>query len=188
MKINEKLFSDPFRRPAHSMKNKIMRVIWSCVYFFLFRPSPRLLFNYRSMLLRLFGATIGHRCAIYPKAIIWAPWNLCCEDAVAIADYAEIYNPALVTLRSHAIVSQGAYICTASHKINSSDFELFSKPVIIGRYAWVSARASVLPGVVCEDGSVLGLGAVTSKNLMAWTVYVGNPCRKVSDRKKTNFL
>ena len=57
-----------------------------------------------------------------------------------------------------------------------------SWPIDIGAYAWICARAIVLPGVVCGDGAVLGAGAVTSKDLEKWTVYAGNPAREVGSR------
>lgn len=108
---------DPYHRANTSLRSRLGRLAWGIVYALLFRPSPRPLHAWRALILRLFGARLGASCHIYPHAIIWAPWLLTCEDSVAIANGAEVYNPAGVTLRSHAIVSQGAYLCGASHDI-----------------------------------------------------------------------
>ena len=135
------------------------------------------------MLLRMFGARVGEGCCIYPGARIWAPWNLVCEDMVAIADEAIIYNPSLVVLGSHCIVSQQAYLCGASHDYDSPSFNLISAPIRLERYSWVCARATVQMGVTMKEGSVLGLGGVATRDLDPWGIYVGIPARKVKERQ-----
>src|ERR1700741_4633312 len=90
--------ADPYLKPAFSSDNRLRRLLWNLCWALLFRPSPRPLHAWRGALLRLFGAKIGPNPRIYPAARIWAPWNLECGDLVAIADQAEIYNPAPVFL------------------------------------------------------------------------------------------
>jgi putative colanic acid biosynthesis acetyltransferase WcaF len=136
------------------------------------------------MLLRAFGARIGPNSRIYPKARIWAPWNLECEDLVAIADDAIVYNPALVRLGSHSIVSEQAYLCGATHDYLSPDFPMVSAPITIERYAWICARASVQMGVTVHEGAILGLGAVATGDLQPWSIYVGVPARRVKARPR----
>jgi putative colanic acid biosynthesis acetyltransferase WcaF len=175
---------DPYLQPMTPGRDKLARAIWGLVYILLFRPSPRPLHAWRAFLLRCFGAKLGRNCHVYARARIWAPWNLECEDAAAIADDAVIYNAATVRLGSHAIVSQNAYICTATHDIDDPAFPLTSAAVCIGQYAWICARACVLPGVTVADGAVLGLASVAARDLEAWQVYVGSPAKKVRPRKR----
>ncbi len=177
--------ADPYLRPAFTRKNKLMRVVWGVVHALLFRPSPRPLHAWRGFLLRSFGATIGANPKIYPGAIIWAPWNLFCGDLVAIADGAEIYNPAPMHFGSHCIISQGAYLCGATHDYNSAAFPLQAYEMRFGAYAWICARASVGPGVQVGEGAVLGMGAVSTRSLEPWTVYAGNPAVAVRERVRT---
>ena len=177
--------TDPYKMSATSLKNRAGRFLWHIVYVLLFRPSPRPLHAWRSMLLRLFGAEIGTGCHIYPGARIWAPWLLKCEDVVAIADEAVIYNPGLVILGSHSTISQQAYLCGATHDYDDPAFPMISRPIRLGAYSWVCARATVQMGVNVGEGAVLGLGAVATKDLDPWTVYAGIPARKVKDRKRT---
>jgi putative colanic acid biosynthesis acetyltransferase WcaF len=138
---------------------------------------------WRALLLRVFGAQLGPHCHIYPGARIWAPWNLHCEDAVGVADGAVIYNPARITLGSHSIVSQDAYLCGAGHDIDDPGFPMRSASIHVGAYAWVAARATVCAGVRVGDGAVLALGAVATRDLDPWTVYLGVPAR--ASRKRT---
>ncbi len=141
------------------------------------------MFAWRRFILRLFGAKIGKGCNIYPRAIIWAPWMLNCKERSTIGNDAEIYNPDMIYLGSHAIVSQGAFLCGATHDYDDPNFPFISKPISIGDYAWVCARATVLPGVTLQDGAVLGLGSVATKNLAPWSVYTGIPAIFVKKRK-----
>ena len=139
---------------------------------------------WRAFLLRLFGAQLGPHSRIYPRARIWAPWNLVCEDTVSIADEAEIYNPALITLRSHSIISQQAYLCGATHDFNDPAFPMIWAPISIGSYAWIGARAVVQMGITVGDGAILGLGAIATRDLEAWSVNAGVPARKVGQRNE----
>jgi putative colanic acid biosynthesis acetyltransferase WcaF len=135
------------------------------------------------MLLRIFGATMGPNCHFYPGSKVWAPWNLHCEDQVSAADGAEVYNPARVRIGSHAILSQGAYLCGATHDFDDPAFPLLAYTMNVGAYAWICARASVAPGVEVGEGAVLGLGSVAVRDLEPWTVYGGVPAVRIKSRK-----
>jgi putative colanic acid biosynthesis acetyltransferase WcaF len=173
---------DPYISPQYSFTNRVQRQLWSIVWIFLYRPSPRLAHGWRAFLLRCFGATLGPNCRFYPASRVWAPWNLVCEDTVIVADGAELYNPAPITLASHAIVSQDAYLCGATHDYNDPAFPVISFPMRLGRFAWVAARACVSPGVNLGDGAILALASVATKDLEPWSIYAGVPARKIKDR------
>jgi putative colanic acid biosynthesis acetyltransferase WcaF len=174
--------ADPYLRPAFSTANRARRLLWSIAYILLYRPSLRPMHAWRALLLRGFGATLGPNARFYPKAKIWAPWNLTCGELVAVADGAEIYNPAPITFGSHAIVSQDAYICGATHDFDDPRFPLLAYAMEIGPHAWICARASVAPGVQVGEGAVLGLASVATRNLEPWTVYAGVPAVRIKDR------
>jgi putative colanic acid biosynthesis acetyltransferase WcaF len=175
---------DPYLKPSFSLKDRARRAVWNACWLLLYRPSPRPLHGWRSMLLRVFGARMGPKCHFYPASRVWAPWNLSCADQVTLGDDAEIYNPAPIHLGSHAIVSQGAYLCGATHDFDDAAFPLLAYATQIGAYAWICARASVCPGVEVGEGAVLGLGSVASRNLDPWCVYAGSPARKVKERRR----
>jgi putative colanic acid biosynthesis acetyltransferase WcaF len=175
---------DPYLQPQTTLRNRLARAAWSIVYVLLFRPTPRPLHAWRAFLLRCCGARLGRNCHIYAKCEIWAPWNLSCEDGASIADGAIVYNVAPVHLGSHAIVSQQAYVCSATHAYDDPAFPMIAFPIRIGAYAWICARAAVLPGVTVEEGAVLGFASIACKDLQAWQVYAGNPARPVRQRKR----
>ena len=165
---SESAADDPYLRPSFSFGIRLRRFAWNVCWALLYRPSPRPMHAWRSMLLRLCGATMGPNCHFYPSSKVWAPWNLECADSVTAGDCAEIYNPAPMRFGSHAIVSQGAYICGATHDFNDPRFPLLAYSAVVGPYAWVCARAIVSPGVNLGEGAVLGLASVATRDLEPW--------------------
>jgi acetyltransferase-like isoleucine patch superfamily enzyme len=73
---------------------------------------------------------------------------------------------------------------TDSHPIYDEDNFLInpSKPIIIGNNVWIGAKSSILKGVLIEDGAVIGMSSIVTKNVASFTLNVGNPLRCV----KTN--
>lgn len=176
--------ADPYLRPAFSRSNQLRRLLWQACWLVLYRPSPRPMHGWRAALLRLFGAEMGPNCHFYPGSRIWAPWNLYCADQVTAGDGAELYNPAPMYFDSHAIVSQGAFLCGATHDYNDPAFPLVAYAMRFGAYSWVCARAAVAPGVSLGEGAVLGLASVATRDLEPWTVYAGAPARAIQQRRR----
>jgi len=179
--------TDGYKRPVFSFGNKLRRVFWKMCWLLLCRWTPNPLFGWRSFVLRMFGATIGKNNFIYPNCSIWAPWFLETENVVTIGPNVEVYNPAGIYLGHHSVLSQGAYLCGATHDYNTPDFTFIAKKIIVEPYVWICAKSVVLPGVHCGEGSVLGAAAVTAKDMEPWSVYSGNPAIKVKTRNKYSF-
>jgi putative colanic acid biosynthesis acetyltransferase WcaF len=165
--------------PSFSLRNRVARQVWNIARLVLFRPTPRPLHGWRRMVLRCFGAKIGPAVHIYAGARIWAPWNLVARRGSSIADGAEVYNAARIDLGEYSVISQGAYLCGASHDFESREFPLVSAPITVGAHAWVAARAIVHMGVTIGDGCVIGAGSVVTRDMPPWTVCVGAPCRAI---------
>lgn len=184
MAIHDSNNEDAYQKPQFSIKNKLKRLFWKFTWLIFCRYSPVILHSWRCAVLKGFGAKIGKSNFIYPNIRIWAPWLLETEDVATIGPGVEIYNPGGVFIGDHAILSQDSYICGATHDYDTIDFTYIAKKVSIESYAWICARAIVLPGVTCHEGSVLGAGGIATKDLEAWSLYSGNPAKKIKERKK----
>ena len=167
----------------HSFANKIARVLWGIAWWSFFRPSPRPLFIWRVLILRLFGAKVDLKSRIDPTARIWAPWNLRIGRDSSIGHHVDLYNVAEVTIGNHATVSQYSYVCAASHDINDPTMRLVSAPINIEDASWVCARAFVGPGVTVGHGAVIGACGVVVKNVAPWQVVAGNPAKTLRQRE-----
>jgi putative colanic acid biosynthesis acetyltransferase WcaF len=168
-----------------TLKNKLGRLLWGVVYVLFFRPSPRVLHAWRCWLLNCFGANVNRSAKVYPTARIWAPWNLELGAGAILGDRVDCYSVAKITIDSGAVVSQEAYLCTATHDCDSASFQLINRPIVIGPKAWVCARAFIGPGVSLAEGAVAGAATVVTKDVSDWEIVAGNPAKLI--RKRNPF-
>lgn len=177
--------NNPHIQPSFSFTNRLRRLIWNLAWLLLFRPSPRVSHNWRTLILRSFGAKVGKGVHIYPAVRIWAPWHLTVGDYVGIADGVVIYNMDLITIGSYSVVSQGAHLCGGSHDYNSPNFQLFAKPITIGSNVWLCADTFIFLGTTIADGVVVGARSVVTKDISeSWTIHTGHPAKKIRDRTR----
>jgi len=58
------------------------------------------------------------------------------------------------------------------------------EPVIIEDDVWIGARVIILPGVRIGKGSIIGAGAVVTKDVEPYTIVGGVPARVIGSRKE----
>jgi putative colanic acid biosynthesis acetyltransferase WcaF len=174
----------PTMRTNWGWRVLVLRVLWVPFRLLFLKGTTRYLSPIRVLALRTFGARIEMPALICDGVRIWYPWNLSMGRHAAVGADAEIYNFAPVSIGRHAIVSQYAYLCTASHDYRDMSMPLTYAPIDIGDHAWVASRAFIGPGVRVGDGSIVGACAVVvGRNVDDWTVVAGNPARFVKMRK-----
>ena len=167
----------------HSLTSKGVRLLWEVVWLLLFRMTPRWCLNgWRCFLLRLFGAKIGRGVRIQGSARVWQPWRLTIGENSWIDGNVNLYAVDEIVIGSNSVVSDGAFLCTATHDIRTAGFPLATRPIALGNNVWIAARAIVLPGVNIGDGAVIGAGSVVTRDVAASTVVAGNPALCVSNR------
>jgi putative colanic acid biosynthesis acetyltransferase WcaF len=105
------------------------------------------------------------------------------QDNSCLADDADCYNVAQVTLAADATVSQYSYLCTATHDVADPSFRLYAMPIRVGHMAWVAAKAYVGPGVTVGEGAIAGANSCVYKDIPPWTIVGGNPAQFLKMRK-----
>ncbi len=166
----------------HSLRSKLVRVVWGVVYVLLFRYSPRPMHAWRNILLRLFGARIHRTSRVYPRAKVWLPSNLIMGPYACLGNDCECYNVTTITIGEWTTVSQYAYLCGATHDHEQIEFPLIPKPITLGRRVWIAADAFVAPGVTIGDGTVVGARSSVFKDLPAWQICMGSPAKPLKPR------
>lgn len=170
------------RQTKYSRSEQFRRLLWA-MFMPLFRFSPRVFFDWRNMILRLFGAQVGRNVHIYNTVKIQFPWNLTIGDWSAIGDRALIYNLGPITVGEHVTISQHAHLCAGTHDYSSPALPLIKAPVIIEDQAWICADAFIGPGVTVGEGAIVGARAVAVRDVEPWDIVVGNPARFVKKRE-----
>lgn len=84
-----------------------------------------------------------------------------------------------ITIGDDCLFAYGVVVNTAGHNYMAKTMNktYCSKPVEIGSNVWIGACAIILPGVIISDNSVVGAGAVVTKDVPENAIVVGNPAR-----------
>jgi putative colanic acid biosynthesis acetyltransferase WcaF len=173
------------RRVPPSLGDKVSRAVWQVVWLLAFRPSPVPLHSWRRLVLRLFGSQIAPHVAIYPSVRIWAPWNLQVGTAATVGPGVNLYNVSQIRIGDDAVVSQGSYLCTATHDHLAGDFALMVAPIEVGSNAWVAAEAFVAPGIIIGASAVIGARSTVTKCVEDFAIVAGNPASRIATRPET---
>lgn len=168
---------------ALSRRHQIVRLVWNIVWTVFARPLPRSIGSgWKRFLLRMFGAKIHPSAVVYSSANVYYPANLEMEAYSCLASEVDCYNVALIKIGANSTVSQGTYLCTASHDITNPLNPLITAPIVIEDQAWIAANAFVGMGVTIGQGVVVGARAAVFKDVEPWTVVGGNPAKFIKKR------
>lgn len=108
-----------------------------------------------------------------------------------IGCYAQISEQ--VRIGNDVMMGPYCFIFTSNHQTNSTDIPMreqgfaMPRPVVIDDDVWIGARVTILPGVHIGKGSVLGAGAVVTKNVPPYAVVGGNPAKILKYRNGISF-
>jgi putative colanic acid biosynthesis acetyltransferase WcaF len=169
--------------PSFSLADRLYRAVWGVSWVLLARWTPSPLRAWRRLLLSSFGARMGKGTDVRGGAVVWSPKNLTMHDYASIADGVHCYNMAPIELGRFVVISQRAHLCAGTHEIDDPTMQLFAKAIHISDHAWVASEAFVGPGVTMGDGAVLGARGVTARDLEPWSIYIGNPARRIKTRQ-----
>lgn len=124
----------------------------------------------RPVILRLFGADIGHGVVIRHRVRVLWPWKLTVGDDCWIGEDAWILNLEPVWIGHDACISQGVFLCTGSHDMASPSFEYDNGPITIGDGVWLGAQAIILRGVTVGRGAVIAARSRVSSDVLPESV------------------
>ncbi|WP_083665087.1 DapH/DapD/GlmU-related protein [Kocuria sp. CNJ-770] len=117
--------------------------------------------------------TLGNNVSVGPYSVVQVDGTI--GDWTLIGMYVQI-----VGKNDHAIDEVGVPIRMSTRvgdrKPQASD------AIHIGKDVWIGASAIVLSGVNIGTGSVIGAGAVVTKDIPPFSIAVGNPARIVGQR------
>ena len=113
-------------------------------------------------------------------------------NEVSIGEYAHITAATKIVVGNGVLTGRFVLITDNSHGAGDSRKELEISPltrdvvskgeVVIGNNVWIGDKVSILPGVHIGDGCVIGANSVVTKDIPAYAIAVGNPCRVVKQR------
>jgi putative colanic acid biosynthesis acetyltransferase WcaF len=163
-------------------RSKMYVQLWWLVQSTLFAMSPQVMYGWRALLLRMFGARIGRGTIIRPSVKITYPWKLTIGNHCHIGDEVNLYTLGEIEIGNCAVISQRSYICTGSHDYTRPTFDIFAKKIVIEAEAWVAMDVFIAPGITIGHGAVVGARSSVFRDVPAGTISVGTPARVIGRR------
>jgi len=166
-----------------SFSTKVKILLWDYVWLLCCKWTPKPLKNWRLFWLKLFGCKVYGKPFVHQNAVIRNPWNIILHDKSCIGDGAIVYALGEIEIGERATIAQEVYLSTGTHDFNRSTMDLITVKITVGSDVFVAARAFILPGVTIGEGAVIGACSVVTKDMPAWMVCAGNPCKPLKPRE-----
>ena len=114
---------------------------------------------------------------------------------VSLGDYSGIGVNARIhgacIIGSHVMMGEDCIIITRNHRFDRVDIPMMEQgfseeqPVVIEDDVWIGDRVTILPGVHIGKGSVIGAGAVVTKNIPPYSIAAGVPAKVLRSRMES---
>ena len=158
-----------------SLGERILLSLWHFTWTLCCIWTPKPFNPWRLFILKLFGAKIYGLPFVHQRARIQIPWNLTLEHRACLGDRANAYSLGSIIIGKSATIAQEAYLCTGSHDFSNPSMPLVVSNIIIEEYAFIGARAMILPGVKISKHAIVGAQSVVTRDVADYMVVAGNP-------------
>ena len=130
---------------------------------------------------------IGKDVHISEAVIIDHPSRVELGDHVSINPFCYIHGEGGVTIGNNVRI--GSHVCIISIDMVYKDPNLpiraqgiAKAPIVIEDDVWLGAQSTILKGVKIREGSVVGAGAVVTRNVSPYVVVAGVPAKIIKER------
>lgn len=119
---------------------------------------------------------------------MWGGHHVHLGNNVYINYNCTLIDDAEIFIGDNSMIGPNTSIITGTHPVSSklrSKGYGYNKPVHIGKNVWLAANVTVLSGVTIGDNSVIGAGAIVTKDIPENSVAMGVPAkvvRKINDQ------
>ena len=155
-----------------SRRELVLLLLWESTWALFCAWTPKPLSAWRLIVLKIFGGTIVGKPFVHQRARIQIPWNIELHDRACVGDRSNLYSLDRIVIGEGSIVAQEAYLCTGTHDLSVPSFPLQTAPIIVGKNAFIGARAFLLPGIYIGDGAVVGACSVVTRDVPAGQVVI----------------
>ena len=136
----------------------------------------------RSRLLRLLVGSVGDDVVVRAPLFVDFGSHISIGDRTFVNFGLMALDVAPITIGADCQIGPNVQLLTPIHPLEPEPRRAKwerAAPITLGDNVWLGGGAIVLPGVTIGEDSVVGAGAVVSRDLPAGIVAVGNPARVI---------
>lgn len=145
-------------------------------------------FGFKRFLYRCQGYKIGNNTRICSSARIYGPGKIELGNNVWIGPEVMIVSSSLIKIEDNSGLAPRAYVSTGTHRIGDIEGTMLgtgiNKDVIIKRGSWIGPYVVIMPGLTIEEMTIVGAGAVVTKNFDSYSLLAGVPARVIKDLRE----
>ena len=144
---------------------------------------------------RILASQIFEHCGRYVRIQGGAKFGTGCRVKIGknsnLGDNCWIGND--TQIGDDVMMARDVIILSNSHNFDRIDVTMreqgasIPRKVIIGNDVWIGTRSIILPGITVHDHSIIGAGAVVTKDVPEWAIVGGNPARIIRFRNKPSI-
>lgn len=141
----------------------------------------------RYALLKNLAKHVGENVSVQPNVYLFNVQQLSIGNNVSIhpLTYIEAYGG--VEIGNDVSIAHGTTIMAVTHDFKNlsipiKDQGITGLPIKIENNVWIGAKATILGGNVIGADSIIGAGAVVTKNVKKSTIVAGVPAKNIRDR------
>lgn len=130
---------------------------------------------------------IGRYSNVQMGVRVYSPWKIKIGNNCSIGYNSLLDGRRSILIGNNVDLAGEIKIMTLGHDLNDPYYKTVGKKVIIEDNVSVFMGASILPGRIIREGSIIALASVVTKDTDPWCIYGGNPAKKIGERK-INYL
>ncbi len=136
------------------------------------------------------GIIIGRNCFIGRNTILSCKnGDIVLGDRVNIGFNCEIFSGSKVSIGADTMLAAYCYLIGGDHVADDPEKPItqtgsISRGINIGHSCWLGADVKVLDGITIHNNTIIGAGAVVTKDIEAFKIALGIPAKVIKDRRE----
>ena len=133
--------------------------------------------------LRLLGARIGPRAAIFRGTTVIAPRGITVGSGTHIGFRCMLDGRAGLTIGENVVIASDTHLLAGHHDVHSAGFEPVLRKIHVGDHVWLATRVTVQDGVTIGRGAVVMSCALVARDVEPMAIVAGVPARRTGTRR-----
>lgn len=145
----------------------------------------------RYVLLSHIAERCGNNVSVHDGVYLMHPSKLSLGSNISIHPLCYLDAQGTIEIGNDVSIAHNASILSFEHDFSNVDLPIkdmpcIPKPIIIENNVWIGASVRILGGVTIKSGSIIGAGAVVTKDIPPMSIAVGVPAKVIKQRSKAN--